>query len=293
MGYRISYWRGVITILSPSKNHERIAEIISGLVRTFCRRYNLAYFPMDSTTLKKPPLAGKEPDHSFALETDKALPDLAIEVTYTSGETHSLQSKTGLLPKAAFLRRACFQRKLCPAPQDAGTRSFPSRAKPEAFTPTVPCTRGGLLASARRSSRFTTICFAPPSSPPAGRGHECVRVVALQQSGARKQCAQCRCSATVRCFAPPPPRTRCAACNAHQDGSIADLEKYKYLGIKEVWLWKDREVTFYCLDNGEYEVVSTSICLPQLRADFLITFINRGLTETPLTIEADFYRQLG
>lgn len=26
--------------------------------------------------------------------------------------------------------------------------------------------------------------------------------------------------------------------------------------------------------------------------EFLITFVNRGLTETPLTIEADFYQQL-
>ena len=160
LGYRISYWRGVITIVSPSKNHERIAEIISGLIKTFCRKYDLAYFPMGSTTLKKPPLAGKEPDHSFALGTDKLLPDLAIEVTYTSG-------------------------------------------------------------------------------------------------------------------------------------SVGDLEKYKYLGVKEVWLWQDREITFYYLDDGEYEAVPTSVCLPQLDADFLIIFINRGLTETPLTIEADFYRQLG
>ena len=144
--------------MSPSKNHERIAEIISGLIKTFCRKYNLAYFPLGSTTFKKPPLAGKEPDHSFAFGTDKAVPDLAIEVTYT---------------------------------------------------------RGG----------------------------------------------------------------------------VADLEKYQYLGIREVWLWKNNEITFYCLVDGDEAIVS-SVCLPQLKADFLIAFINRGLTETPLTIEADFYRQL-
>jgi len=175
-GYRISYWHGEITIVSPSKNHERIAEIISGLIKTFCRQQNLAYFPLGSTTLKKPPLAGKEavearvderrkgmstktPDHSFAFGTDKPLPDLAIEVTYTSG-------------------------------------------------------------------------------------------------------------------------------------SSADLEKYKYLGIEEVWFWKNKEITFYRLIDGEYELVESSICLPQLEASFIISFINRGLTETPLTIEADFYQQL-
>ena len=158
-GYRISYWHGVITIVSPSKNHERIAEIISGLIKTYCRQQNLAYFPLGSTTLKKPPLAGKEPDHSFAFGTDKSLPDLAIEVTYTSGST-------------------------------------------------------------------------------------------------------------------------------------ADLEKYKYLGVKEVWFWKNKEIKFYRLIDGEYEAVEKSTCLPQLEADFIISFINRGLTETPLTIEEDFYQQL-
>ncbi|MEL7009946.1 MAG: Uma2 family endonuclease [Cyanobacteria bacterium J06648_1] len=88
-GYRTSYWYGVLTIVSPSRNHERIAEIINGLIKAFCRHQNLAYFPLGSTTLKKPPLAGKEPDHSFAFGTDKSFPDLAVEVTYTSGETHS------------------------------------------------------------------------------------------------------------------------------------------------------------------------------------------------------------
>lgn len=159
LGYRISYLNGVITIVSPSKNYERIAEIINGLIKTYCRKYNLAYFPMGSTTFKNPPLAGKEPDHSFAFETDKSLPDLAVEVTYTSG-------------------------------------------------------------------------------------------------------------------------------------SVADLEKYQYLGIKEVWFWFNSKIKFYCLIDGEYEEIESSVCLPQLSASFLITFINRGLTETPLTIEADFYRQL-
>ena len=158
-GYRSSYLHEVITIVSPSKNHERIAEIINGLVKTFCRKYNLPYFPMGSMTLKKPPLAGKKPDHSFAFQTDKSIPDLAIEVTYTNGST-------------------------------------------------------------------------------------------------------------------------------------TDLEKYQHLGVKEVWLWKNGKINFYSLTYGKYEAVETSVCLAPLTTDFIITFINRGLTKTPLTIEADFHQQL-
>ncbi len=160
LGYRISYLKGVITIVSPSRNHERIAETINGLIKTYCRKYNLAYFPMGSTTLKNPPLAGKEPDHSFAFEIDKSIPDLAVEVTYTRG-------------------------------------------------------------------------------------------------------------------------------------SDADLEKYQYLGVKEIWFWSDNEIAFYRLTDGRYREIEESICLPKLTNVFLIAFINRGLTETPLTIEEDFYYSLG
>ncbi|MEM1293276.1 MAG: Uma2 family endonuclease [Cyanobacteria bacterium P01_H01_bin.162] len=156
-GYRVSYWQGNITIVSPSRNHERIAETINGLVKTYCRKHDLVYFPIGSTTLKNPPLAGKEPDYSFAFHTDKSIPDLAVEVTYSSG------------------------------------------------------------------------------------------------------------------------------------GAV-DLEKYQYLGVKEVWFWQNSEITFYGLADSGYGEISQSFCLPQLSADCLLTFVNRGLTESPLTIEADFYQ---
>lgn len=85
LGYRVSYFNGVITIVSPSRNHETISEVISGLIKAYCRKYNLLYFPMGSTTLKNPPLAGKEPDTSYSFETKKIIPDLAVEVIYSSG----------------------------------------------------------------------------------------------------------------------------------------------------------------------------------------------------------------
>ena len=89
-GYRVSYFDGVITLVSPSKNHERIAQIIAILVSAYCRKYNLPYFPMGSTRLEQKPLAGKEPDVSFAFNTDKDIPDLAIEVIFSSGSLDDL-----------------------------------------------------------------------------------------------------------------------------------------------------------------------------------------------------------
>jgi len=101
--YKVSYFQGVITIVSPSRNHERIADIINGLIRTYCRKYNLVYFALGSTTLKNPPLAGKEPDCSFAFGTDKPFPDLAIEVIYSSGSVSDLEKYRSLGIKEVWL----------------------------------------------------------------------------------------------------------------------------------------------------------------------------------------------
>ena len=162
--------------MSPSLNHEKIAEIINGLVKAYCRTYNLLYFSMGSTTLKNPFTVGKRaaesraderrkgtsaktPDHSFSFEFAKDIPDLAIEVIFSSG-------------------------------------------------------------------------------------------------------------------------------------SISDLQKYTYLGVKEVWIWQNEEIKFYQLINNKYIEIAISSCLEGLAADFIIGFINRGLTESPLIIERDFCDRL-
>lgn len=158
-GYRISYFDGEIIIVSPGRNHERIAEIINYLIVAYCRQYNILYYPFRSTTLKNPPLAGKEPDVSFAFGKDKDLPDLAVEVIFSSG-------------------------------------------------------------------------------------------------------------------------------------GVAELQKYQSLKIPEVWFWQNNVITFYQLENNNYQVIETSKYLSNLESSKIINFINRGLTESPLTIEAEFIKYL-
>lgn len=89
-GYRISYFDGVITLVSPSKNHEKISQTIAILVSAYCRKYNLLYYPMGSTRLEKQSVVAKEPDISFAFNVDKYIPDLAIEVIFSSGSFDDL-----------------------------------------------------------------------------------------------------------------------------------------------------------------------------------------------------------
>ena len=60
---------------------------------------------MGLTTIKNLPLAGKEPDRSFAFEIDKSIPDLAIEVTYTSGSIADLEKYQSLGVKEVWFWR--------------------------------------------------------------------------------------------------------------------------------------------------------------------------------------------
>ncbi len=154
-GFRVSFFNGVITLVSPSQNHEMIAETINYLIVAYCKKINLLYYPMRSTRLSNKPLAGKEPDVSFAFGTKKDLPDLAVEVIFSSG-------------------------------------------------------------------------------------------------------------------------------------SVEDLKKYQSLGVAEIWFWQDHQITFYQLTEGKYIETTSSLFLSDLVAKDLAGFINRGLTESPLTIEADF-----
>ncbi|MEM7594784.1 MAG: Uma2 family endonuclease [Cyanobacteria bacterium P01_A01_bin.83] len=88
---RISFLHNVITIMSPSFDHEAIAEILGDLVKIYCDSKNLVYYSMGSTTITNKPNAGKQPDASFSFQERKEIPDLAIEVIFTSGGLDDLE----------------------------------------------------------------------------------------------------------------------------------------------------------------------------------------------------------
>lgn len=88
---RISFLHNVITIMSPSFNHEAIAEILGDLIKIYCDQNNLVYYSMGSTTISNKPTAAKQPDASFSFKTKKDIPDLAVEVIFTSGGLDDLE----------------------------------------------------------------------------------------------------------------------------------------------------------------------------------------------------------
>ena len=88
--YLISFLNGEITIVSPGRNHERIADMIRCIILGYCRKFNLSFYTFNSTRLEEEGKEGKEPDVAYAFHTDKDKPDLAVEVNVSSGSLNDL-----------------------------------------------------------------------------------------------------------------------------------------------------------------------------------------------------------
>lgn len=90
---RISFLKGTLELMSPSRDHERISAWLARLVEVFAEEQGIELSPYGSWTLKHPELAGAEPDQCYVVgeEPTKQRPDLAIEVVWTSGGIDKLE----------------------------------------------------------------------------------------------------------------------------------------------------------------------------------------------------------
>jgi hypothetical protein len=91
---RMAYLDGALELMSPSKDHERIKSYLGSLVETYALEKDIDLSRYGSWTLKHAPAAaGLEPDECFILGPDqvKPIPDLAIEVIWTSGGIDKLE----------------------------------------------------------------------------------------------------------------------------------------------------------------------------------------------------------
>ena len=90
--YRVAYLLGTLEIMSPSRSHELDKENIGRLLEAYLEENRIRFWGLGSTTFRhKDKQAGKEPDKCYCINTDKDLPDLAIEVVYTSGGVDTLE----------------------------------------------------------------------------------------------------------------------------------------------------------------------------------------------------------
>ena len=90
--YRVHFLDGDLEIVAPSRLHESGKTRIGDLLLIYFLETNTEYFPMGSTTLRRPDRqAGGELDESYCIGMDKDFPDLAIEVIVTSGSINRLE----------------------------------------------------------------------------------------------------------------------------------------------------------------------------------------------------------
>lgn len=90
--YRVAYLLNTLEIMSPSRSHELDKKNIGRLLEVYLEENRIRFWGLGSMTIKSQDKeAGKEPDECYCIGTDKEIPDLAIEVVYSSGGVDTLE----------------------------------------------------------------------------------------------------------------------------------------------------------------------------------------------------------
>ncbi|GAQ00168.1 Uma2 family endonuclease [Leptolyngbya sp. NIES-2104] len=90
-GVRLSYYEGTIELLMPGQDHEIFSFVIGMLLFNFLTQKGILIFPTGSATQEKEQEASAEADQSFCIGGRKPIPDLSIEVIFTSGSESKLR----------------------------------------------------------------------------------------------------------------------------------------------------------------------------------------------------------
>ncbi len=102
-GVRLFYYDETIEILMPGREHELFASIIGYLVTTFLTEQGIFFQPTRSMTQEKEGVVSAQADESYCIESVKPIPDLSIEVVFTSGGISKLERYKALgVPEVWF-----------------------------------------------------------------------------------------------------------------------------------------------------------------------------------------------
>ena len=96
---RYAYLEGQLEITSPSRSHEQVKSMIGRLIEAWCFENEVDITSYGSWLLEnKPKARGIEPDECYVLGdvANPSVPDLAIEVVWTSGGIDKLEIYRGL-----------------------------------------------------------------------------------------------------------------------------------------------------------------------------------------------------
>jgi Uma2 family endonuclease len=89
-GIKLAYFNGAIEILMPGEDHEFFSEIIGYLVMTFLLKQGIDFKPTGAKTQERAGEVSAQADKSYWVGSPKKIPDLSIEVVFTSGGVSKL-----------------------------------------------------------------------------------------------------------------------------------------------------------------------------------------------------------
>ncbi len=104
-GYRLSFLDGILEIkLMPGEPHETVKKRIAGLLELYLLMAGFDFTPTGSMTLESETVQVKrEADESYKLAPGRRLPDLAIEIVFSSGGIDKLEAYKRLkIPEVWF-----------------------------------------------------------------------------------------------------------------------------------------------------------------------------------------------
>lgn len=90
-GIRLFYFDGEIEILMPSKLHEIFSHVLGVLLTNFLAYQGIVFLGMGTADQEKEGISSAQPDQSYCIGKQKKIPDLSIEIVFTSGSAKKLQ----------------------------------------------------------------------------------------------------------------------------------------------------------------------------------------------------------
>ncbi|MEM9219232.1 MAG: Uma2 family endonuclease [Cyanobacteria bacterium P01_F01_bin.150] len=104
------YFDHTIEILMPGQEHEFFKAVIGMLIELFCLETSTEFWPIGSATQEKEGEVSAEPDESYCFGTVKPVPDLVLEMVFTSGGSNKLQRYQAFgIPEVWFWQDGVFQ----------------------------------------------------------------------------------------------------------------------------------------------------------------------------------------
>lgn len=89
-GVRFAFYDGEIELFMPGLQHEQFSEIIGYLVTTFLLSRGIIFVPSGSVAQEKTGEVAAQADKSYCFGRAKPIPDLSVEVIFTSGSVNKL-----------------------------------------------------------------------------------------------------------------------------------------------------------------------------------------------------------